>query len=142
MCPKLRVWVGPVSSSKLGRSFVFLLKAFSSFFGPAAGDVLAKLNDDAVVNDPIDGGRGGHRVFEDAVPLGEHEIGSNDHAAAFVAFGQEGKEDFHLFSALLDVADVVQDEDVKTVQPPQLGFEFEVAPGSQETVHQAVGWGK
>mgnify|MGYP004269793685 CR=1 FL=1 len=99
-------------SCNLGRSFVYLLKAFSSFFGTAAGDVLAKLNDDAVVNDPIDGGGVGHRVFEDAIPFGEHKIGSNDHAAAFVSFGQEGKEYFHLFSALLDVADLVDNQGV------------------------------
>ena len=62
-----------------------------------------------MVDDAIDGRRCGHGVFEYAVPLGEHKVRGEYHAATFVAFRQQGEQDFRLVTILLDVADIVDD---------------------------------
>lgn len=38
----------------------------------------------------------GHRVFEDAVPLGKNEVARDHDAATLVALRKEGKEHLHL----------------------------------------------
>jgi hypothetical protein len=40
-----------------------------------------------VVHDAIDGGHGGHRIFEDPIPVGKDQIGRDGHAASFIALG-------------------------------------------------------
>jgi hypothetical protein len=40
-----------------------------------------------MVDDAVNGGQGGHRVFEDALPFGKDEVGRDRHAAPFVPFG-------------------------------------------------------
>ena len=64
-----------------------------------------------MMHEPVDGGHSGHLVFEDLVPLGEDQIGTDHDAATFVAFGQEGEEHLHFLPVLLDVADIVEDDD-------------------------------
>ena len=39
------------------------------------------------MDESVDGGHGRHRVFEDLIPLGKHQIAGDHHAAPFVAFG-------------------------------------------------------
>ena len=78
--------------------------------GAHAGHLFAKLNDGAVVDDPVNGGRGCQRVLEDPVPFREDQIGSYDDAAPFIALGQEGEQDLHLFPALLHIAQVVDNQ--------------------------------
>jgi len=95
-----------------------------------------------VVNDAVNGGSGGHRVLENLIPLGEDEIGSNDHAAAFIAFGKQGEKDFHLVTRLLNIANIIQDQDFKTVQTTEFKLQFEITPVAKQAIHQAVGWGK
>ncbi len=63
-----------------------------------------------MVHQSIDGSCCGHRVFEDLIPLAEGEIARQQHAAAFVAFRQQSKENLHLFAALLYVPEVVDDQ--------------------------------
>ena len=45
------------------------LKAFGGFIGSVAGHLLSEFDDDTVVDDAVDGGGGGHGVFEDLIPL-------------------------------------------------------------------------
>jgi hypothetical protein len=71
------------------------------------------------MDDAVDGGSGGHGVFEDLVPLAEDEIAGDVHGAALVALGHEREEDFDLFSALLHVAEVVEDDDVEGIEASQ-----------------------
>ena len=66
--------------------------------------------------DSVDGGRGGHRVLEDAVPLREDEVAADEHAPTLVPLGKEGEEDLHLGTVLLDVAEVVQDDRIEAVR--------------------------
>ena len=47
----------------------FLLDALGGLLCSVAGDLLSKFHDDAVVDDAVDGGGGGHGVFEDWFPL-------------------------------------------------------------------------
>jgi len=61
----------------------------------------------------INGGRGGHRVLEDVFPSRKGEIAGEHHAASLVTFRQECEQDFHLFSALLHVADVINDDRIE-----------------------------
>ena len=107
-----------------------------------AGDLLSEFNDDAVVDDAVDGSGRGHGVFEDLVPLRKDQVGSDDDAAAFVAFGQQGEEHFHFVAGLLDVADVVEDEHFEAIEAAEFVFEQQVAFGAQQVIHQAVGGGE
>jgi len=92
-----------------------------------------------VVDHAIDRGGGSERILEDLVPLREDQIGSDGDTTPFIALGQEGKEHLHLFAALLDIADIVQDDDVKAVQAAQFGFQGIIPLGPQEAVDQLVG---
>jgi len=65
-----------------------------------------------MVNETVDRGRRGHRVLEYLLPLAERKIARQEHAASFVALGQEREQHFHLLATLLHVADVVDDQGV------------------------------
>jgi hypothetical protein len=45
------------------------LKAFGGFIGSVTGHLLSEFDDDTVVDDAVDGGGGGHGVFEYLFPL-------------------------------------------------------------------------
>jgi hypothetical protein len=52
--------------------------------------VAVKLKDRRVMHEPVDGGHGRHRVFEDLVPLAEDLVRGDDDRLLLVALGQEG----------------------------------------------------
>ncbi len=106
------------------------LAALLCCISPVAGDV--KLQDDGVVDDPVDGRGGGHGVGEDAFPLGEDQVGRDAQRPAFVAFGDEGEEDLGLLVALGQVAEIVQEQEVEVVQLAQLSGQVQVAFGGQQ----------
>ena len=64
---------------------------------------------------PVDGGRRGHGVGEDALPLGEDQVGGDAQGPAFVAFRDEGEEDFRFLGALGQIAQVVQQQEIEVV---------------------------
>ena len=97
--------------------------------GPDAWTV--ELEDDGVVDDAVDGGGGGHRVFEDLVPLAEDQVAGDDHGASLVALGHESEENFDLLSALLHVAEVVENDDIEGIEASQGAWESQVAFGGQ-----------
>ena len=74
------------------------------------------IQDHAVVDHPVDSGHGGHRIFKDALPFAEDQIGSNHYRFVFIALGQEGKEDLHLIAVVLHIANVIEDDTGKFVQ--------------------------
>jgi len=92
-----------------------------------------------VVDEAIDGGRGGHRVLEDAVPLAEHEVAGDDERAAFVALGHEGEQDLGLVGRLLDVAQIVEDDDLVRIEATKRPGQVEVTAGGQELLDELVG---
>ena len=57
--------------------------------------------DDAVVNQPINGGCCRERILEDALPFREREIARQHDAPSLVTFRQESEKDFHFVAALL-----------------------------------------
>jgi len=63
------------------------LAALLGCIGLVAGDV--KLQDDGVVDDPVNRRGGGHGVREDALPLREDQVGRDAQRPAFVAFCDE-----------------------------------------------------
>ena len=81
-----------------------------------------------MVRHPVDGRRGGHGVGEDALPLGEDQVGRDAQGPELVAFGDQGEEDLGLpvapgsstGPALGQVAQVVQEQEVEVVQLAQL----------------------
>jgi hypothetical protein len=46
-----------------------------------AGHLLSEFNNNAMVDDAVNGGRSGHGIFEDLIPLRKDEIGSDYHTA-------------------------------------------------------------
>ena len=95
-----------------------------------------------MVHDAVDGACGGHRIFEDPVPLAEDEVAGDDHAPPLVALGEEGEEHLHLLAALLHVTDVVEDHRVVAVERRQLLLEPEIALRDEEPLHERVGRGE
>ncbi len=73
-----------------------------------------------MMHNPINRRHRGHRIFEDAFPLTEDEIGRNDHGFAFVALREKREEDFHLIAVVLNIANVVENDASEFVQFCQL----------------------
>ncbi len=94
-----------------------------------------------MMHDAINRGQGGHRVFEDAIPGGEHQVGGNHHRLVFIALGQEGKEHLHLVAIMLDVADIVEDDTGELVELGQFLWQAQIALGCQQALHQGSGTG-
>ena len=44
------------------------------------------VENDTVVNHAVDSSHGGHRIFENAFPFAENQIGGDQHRFAFIAF--------------------------------------------------------
>jgi hypothetical protein len=77
------------------------------------------IQDHAVVDHAVDSGHGGHRIFKDALPFTEDPIGGNHHRFMFLALGQEGKEHLHFIAVVLHIANVIENDTGKFVQPGQ-----------------------
>jgi hypothetical protein len=80
----------------------------SGMLDPVAGNV--QLQNDAVVDQAIDRCGGGHRIFEDAVPFGKWQVAGEQNTASFIALRQQSEQYFHFFTALLDIAHLLNDE--------------------------------
>ena len=66
-----------------------------------------EVEDGGAMDDTINGGHGGHFIFEDFVPIFESKIGANHQTFTFIAMSHEVKKHLHFPLALLYVADVV-----------------------------------
>src|SRR5678815_983777 len=88
-----------------------------------------------VMNQPVDRGGRGHRVFEDPFPFGERQIAGNEHAAALVAFRQEREQNFHLFTALLYVTEIVDDQSFKVRQLLDEPAQLEIPLRNQQILY-------
>lgn len=49
----------------------------------------------------------GHGVLEYDLLFRERQIAGKQHAASFIAMGQQRKQDLHLISVLLNIAEVI-----------------------------------
>ena len=86
------------------------------------------VNNEGMVNQPVDSGHGHHGIGEDVIPLTKGLIGGNKEAVALVAMGNEFKEDRGFRLRLFDIAEVIHNQQVKAVKfregdgQEQLGF--------------------
>ena len=76
------VWRAGSASASAGRTrpksplfWVEFLDAIGGFLGTVTGDVLSEFDDDAVMDDAVDGGCRCHGVLENLVPLRENQVG-------------------------------------------------------------------
>ena len=74
------------------------------------------------MHEPVNRRRCGHRIFEDAFPLTEHQIARNEDGAALVALRQQREEHLHFFTGLLGVAEIVDGEPVKLGRDAEFKF--------------------
>jgi hypothetical protein len=68
------------------------------------------LNDDGVVEQPVEQGGGDNRIAEDVAPFGKAAVGGEDHRAFFVARVDELEEQIAAAGRDRQVADLVDDE--------------------------------
>src|SRR5262245_60244727 len=95
-----------------------------------------QLQDHAVMDQAIDRRRRRHRIFEDSLPLAENKIAREQHASSLVTVRQEREEHIHLFTALLHVADVVDNQRFVLVEPLQFLLQLQIMFGLQQLLHQ------
>lgn len=105
-------------------------------FKSIAGQV--EFEDDTVVDEVVDRSRRRHLVLEDLFPLREGKIAGDHDRAALIAVGQKRKEDLHLLTRVLDVADVIEDQGVVSVPALEQAGQVEVTLGDQELLDQKI----
>ena len=54
----------------------------------------------------------------------------------FIAMCEQREQHFHFFAALLDIADIVQNDNLELVEPAQLALQFIIAFGDQEATDE------
>jgi hypothetical protein len=109
---------------------------------PHARNVPPKLDDDTVMHDAVYGGRCRQWVLEYLVPLRKDQVGGDHQAVPLIPLAQKGKQHLHLFPTLLHIANVIEDDHLEPVQPPQFPFQFIFQFGPQQATHQLEGWRK
>ena len=95
-----------------------------------------------MVDEAIHGGDGGGFVGEDAVPGSEGLVGGDEEGAVFVAGGDEFEEDAGLGLILGDIGEVVEDEELESVEASEQVGEGEVASGALHLLHEVGGAGE
>ena len=120
----------------------FDLRTGFGFRGLGAVAVAVELEDRGVMDESVDGRHGRHRVLEDLVPLAEDQVRGDDDRLLLVALSEEGEQDLHFLAGLLDVADIVEDDDVEAFEFGECGRQFQVAFGREQLRHQFERRGK
>ena len=78
------------------------------------------LDDDGVVKEPVQEGRGDDGIIKNFAPFGKAAIGGEDHGALFVAGVDELEEQIAAAGNDGQVADFVDDEQGKSAEEPDL----------------------
>lgn len=91
------------------------------------------------MNQPVDGRCGRHRVLEDPFPVAAHQVAGDQHGAPLIAFRDRSEQDFGFFRALFDVANIIQDQQLDRIEPPQLLRQRRIALGGEQFPHQLRG---
>jgi hypothetical protein len=113
------------------------LRFFLGFFGlfdSVARDV--EFEDDTVVDQAVNRCCRGHGIFENSFPFGERQIAGDENAATLITFREQREQYFHLFSTLLHVPEIIDDQTFKVRQLFEEATELEVAFGNQEILYQ------
>src|SRR5262249_24463001 len=96
------------------------------------------LDDDGVMDEPVDGCRRRHRALEDPLPLAEDQVSRDDQRAALVPLGHQGEEQLRFVGGLLHVAEVVEDDDVEDIETPEGRRQTEVTARSEQRLHELI----
>jgi hypothetical protein len=56
--------------------------------------------------------------------LTEDQVRTDQQTAPLVAFGKEGEEHFHLFAALLDIAEIIKDNSLEAIEFFEQALQF------------------
>ena len=91
------------------------------------------------MDQPIDCGRSRHRVLEDPFPVAEHQVTGDQQRASLVAFRDQSEKNFRFFRTLFDVANIIQDQQLNRIEPPQLLRQHQIALGGEQFLHQLIG---
>ena len=94
------------------------------------------LDDDGVVQQPVEQGGGHHWVAEHLGPFGEVAVGGEDHGAFFVAGADQLEEQIGAFLGQRQVADLIDDEKGGSAVKAQLVGDLSGAMGDNQRVNQ------
>ena len=92
-----------------------------------------------MVHDPVDRCRGGHGALEDLFSLAEHHVAGHDDRTAFVALGDQREGHVGLVGTLLQIAEVVEDQDLEAVELAECTRQIEVALGGEQILDELEG---
>jgi hypothetical protein len=110
------------------------LLGFPRCFRTIAGHV--ELHDHAVMHQPINRRRRGHRILEDRLPAREWQVARQQDAATLVTLRQQQEQHLHLLPALLNIAQVVHDQRFPTRHLLEHLGESQVPLRRQQLLHQ------
>ena len=110
-------------------ALAFRLLVLLGVFHAVTGNV--QFDDHAMVHQAVDGSSRHHGVFEDRFPFGKRQIAGHQDAAAFVTLGQQSEHHFHVVPALLQVAQIVDDQSVVAAQAFDLPAQPQIPLGGQ-----------
>src|SRR6202049_374924 len=97
------------------------------------------LEDDAVVDETVDGGERHGLVGEDVVPFAERLIGGNRQRSPLVAHGNQLEQDAGLGLLLGDGGAVVEDQQVELVELGDGCFQAQLAVGHLQLLEELSG---
>jgi hypothetical protein len=97
---------------------------------------LHQIQNDRMMHDAVNRCNRSERVFEDALPLREDQIGRQTDAALLVAVTQQGKKHLHFILVMLYIADVIQDQAGIAMQLHQFLRQAQIAFGGKPPLHE------
>ena len=97
------------------------------------------IQNNRMMNHPINRRKRGHGIFKNLLPFREDEIGSNHDRLVFVALSQEGKEHLHFIAVLLNIADIIQNDTGKLVQAGEFLGQAQITLSGKQALYQASG---
>src|ERR1700758_1490846 len=97
-----------------------------------------ELKDDGVVHQAVDGGSRGHRLLEDAFPFAEDQIAGDHHRVPLVTLSDQREQHLGFFGALFDVPDVIQDRQLRAIEPAQQARQRQVTLGGKQFLDELI----
>ena len=100
------------------------------------------IQDDGVVDEPIDGGERHGGIRKHAGPFAERLVGGDQKAAPFVSGSNQFKQYAGLGLVATNVTEVIEDDEVILVELLDGTFQSERLPGGLQTLHEIRGAGE
>ena len=94
------------------------------------------------MNQPVDSGHGHHGIGEDVIPLTKGLIGGDKETVALVAMGNEFKENRGFRLRLFDIAEIIDNQQVKAVKLRQGDGQEQLGFSLLKLLHQGSGAGE